>query len=471
MSRICVVGMGTPDFVPCRRHHGPGKRASHFAHALIAAGHEVLVVAVDCVDVPAGARFPVASGEVSVMSVAWADFADGRVDREVERFGASAIVAATAHAGALASQLDSELPLWVDVFGDLMAEAQAKAVAHETDAAIGSFWGALVPALRRGDRFSAVSKAQADSLYGQLGITGRLNGATAEQRLVSVIPCAAAVPEALAAPAWNRSLTGLELPADAFVVLWSGSFNTWCDIGTTLDAMERAMDECPNVHFVATGAGVPGHDERTYARFDRRVRASRHRGRYHLSGWVDESALAGIYASADVGLVVERDLLERRYGSENRVAEWLAHGLPCVTTAHSELGRDLSDRGLAFSVPPSDAGALSETIVRLAGTGVEAALRDRCRAYAARSCGYEQTAAELVEWCAAPAAAADRGRVPITVGLVSEPTTMVKLLEAYVAELSPGELAYRSIRWVWRRLAARVRGRHRAIARRRVPAG
>lgn len=471
MSRICIVGMGTPDFIPCRRHHGPGKRASHFAHALVAAGHEVLMVAVDCVDVPVGARFAVGGGEVSVMSVAWGDFADGGVDREISRFGASAVVAATAHAGALAAQLEGELPLWVDVFGDLMAEAQAKAVAHETDAAIGSFWGTLVPALRRGDRFSAVSKAQADSLYGQLGITGRLNGATAEQPLVSVIPCATAAPEAQAAPAWNRSLTGLELPADAFVVLWSGSFNTWCDIGTTLDAMERAMDLCPQLHFVATGAGVPGHDERTYARFDRRVRASRHRGRYHLAGWVDESALAGIYASADIGLVIERDLLERRYGSENRVVEWLAHGLPCVTTAHSELGRDLVDRGLAYPVAPSDAVALSETIVRLAGTGIEEGLRDRCRAYAGRRCGYERAAAELVEWCADPLRAADCGRVPITVGLVSEPTTMVKLLEAYVAELSPRELAYRSVRWVWRRIAARVRGRHRAIARRRIATG
>jgi glycosyltransferase involved in cell wall biosynthesis len=430
-----------------------------------------MVVAVDGADVPDGERFALGTGEVSVMSVAWGDFGDGRVDRELVRFGAGAVVAATAHAGSLASQLDNELPLWVDIFGDLMAEAQAKAVAHETDAAIGSFWGALVPALRRGDRFSSVSKAQADSLYGQLGMTGRLNGATAEEQLVHVIPCATAVRETPAKPAWSRSLTGLELPADAFVVLWSGSFNTWCDIGTTLDAMERTMDRCPNVHFVATGAGVPGHDEKTYARFDRRVRASRHRGRYHLSGWVDESALAGIYASADIGLVIERDLLERRYGSENRVVEWLAHGLPCVTTAHSELGRDLASRGLAFAVPSSDSRALSDTILELAGTGVDAALRDDCRAFAARRCGYERTAAELVEWCAAPARAADRGRVPITVGLVSEPTTMVKLLEAYVAELGPGELAYRTVRWVWRRLAARARGWHRAGARRRIVTG
>jgi glycosyltransferase involved in cell wall biosynthesis len=265
-------------------------------------------------------------------------------------------------------------------------------------------------------------------------------------------------------PEIRESCAGLGLPADAFVVLWTGSFNTWCDIGTTIDALERAMDVCPSIHFVATGAGVPGHDERTYARFDRRVRSSRHRGRYHLLGWLEQSALSGIYASADIGLVVERDLVERRYGSENRVVEWLAQGLPCVTTARSELGRELVWRDLAFGVPPADADALAERLVYLAANrDVIDGVATACRAYAEQAHAYEVTASRLVEWCSAPVRAADRGEPPIVVGLVSEPRTMVRLLEAYVAELSAGQLAYRSVRWLWRRAFRRFYGRTRGV--------
>ena len=137
-----------------------------------------------------------------------------------------------------------------------------------------------------------------------------------------------------------------------------------------------------------------------------------------------------------------------------------------MTTARSELGRELVWRDLAFAVPPADADALAERLVYLAAhRDVIDGVATACRAYARQAHAYEATASRLVEWCSAPVRAADRGEPPIVVGLVSEPRTMVRLLEAYVAELSVGQLAYRSVRWLWRRGLRRFPGRSRRVYR------
>jgi len=427
-------------------------------------GHELLVVCADVTGEHASEPAVPFDAEVDGHPVRCAIVSErvlvgGALHETIDRFAPQGVVGATAYGAALAARLmprstascDREaVPFWADVFGDLMAEAQAKAAAHGSDLSVVRFWTTLRAVLERGDRFSAVSDAQASALVGQLGLAGRLGSATAGQNLVSVIPCAGESREAVVADAIVR---GRIVPREAFVVLWSGSFNTWCDIETLVEGVERAMELRDAIHFVATGGGVAGHDERTVGRFADLVARSRFRDRFHVEGWVRDDLLPAYYEEADVGVCVERDLYERRLGSENRVVQWLVHGLPTVTTGLSELGRSLVGEGACFPTTSGDPEELATVLVglsddrrRLARAG------ERCRAVAERF-GYVATARSILDWAERPVAAGDAaGRRPLSIGLLSRPGDMAELLEAYLAELSVGQIGYRSARWIWRRL-------------------
>ncbi len=473
MSRIVLAGIGTPAFVPARHHAGPGLRCAHFARALSAAGHRVLLLSIE------GGRSRVGRDSrpqdtslagVELLKVGEEDFSTAGQSHSLssllEEYGAEAMVAATAYASSLATRLQSELPFWADVFGDLMSEAQAKASVAGNDYALAHFWTLLNPVLARADRYSAVSRAQADALIGQLGLSGRLSSSTVGERLVEVITCAVeegpldgAGPAAAPGELNVEPLRGSVVPEDAFVVLWSGGFNTWCDIDTMFTGLESAMGREGRIHFVATGGAIKGHDEATYARFAAAVAGSRFRERFHLQGWIESVWLESYYRSADIGINIEKDVYERRFGSENRVVQWMRAGLPCISTGLSSLGSDLLQRGLAFASPCGDSEALARRLCELAANphGV-AGTGSACAEFAAREFSVVGTARPLCQWCERPHKSGDSGagRV-VSLGLLSAPGSVVTFLEAYLAQLSWGQLLYRSLRWIWRRLARGLR--------------
>jgi glycosyltransferase involved in cell wall biosynthesis len=456
MSRICLIATGVPSEVESDIHHGPGLRASHFAAALGTAECEVLVVAI----LPQGDRnrgrlpstFMVAGREVGLVETTEKELGDGALAARIASFSPDAFVGVSAMASAMACGLVGDLPLWADLFGDLMAEAQAKAAVYDNDSALPRFWGMLAQSLERADCFSAVSSRQGDALVGQLGMAGRLSKATMAEELVHVIPCAP-THERLADDARVARLRrelGLE---GAFVVLSSGSFNTWCDVDVLYETLVQAMRGCPTLHFVATGGPVAGHDERSYERFAARVSDGAFSDRFHLVGWRPASELPVYYGLADLGLNVERSCYERRLGSENRVVEWLAAGVPVLSTALSEQGRELAGRNVIHRVDPGVPESIASALVELeADRGRLADLARNGSRYAAESIAPETTAASLVAWALDPRRASDSHSARlIRIGLVSEPKTMVALLESYVDELGTAELVRRGARWIWRR--------------------
>ena len=466
MSRLCVVGIGQPAFRPGRCHAGPGLRLTHFLTALARERHDVLALLVGSDDARINDRPLRRTAEIEGASVVTLDIredqlADPGVRTTIEEFAPDALVGVSALGAGLACRLRLEVPLWADIFGDLMAEAQAKALVHGNNLSLVHFWTVLAPVLVRADRFSAVSGAQADALIGQLGMTGRLTAENAGERLVRVIPCAAEAEDETGGETGDGAgPVADDLPQDAFVVLWSGSFNTWCDVETLAGGAELAMVRDPSIHFVVTGGAVPGHDERTYEKFSSLVRASPASSRFHLRGWCDAEEAARWCRRADIGVVVERDLYERRLGSENRVVHWMAHGLGCITTARSELGRCLVARELALGCRPSDPRSLADAILTLANDRARAERIGRgCRAYAARHFGFSTTAVPLLDWARSPVHAADHAAPrPLSVGLLSEPRAMVHLLEGYLDGLRLDQVAYRSARWLLRRLRRSARG-------------
>lgn len=478
MSRILVVGAGLPSLVPADRHAGPGLRSAHFASALAAAGHDVMLLAVLAEDeavpsLPDEGASTSPSGtdrgpDPRLEFVRERDLVLPAVRARLARFAPDAVVGATAYASALAARLRLEVPLWADVFGDLMSEAQAKAARHASDWSLVHFWTLMRTVLERGDRFSAVSHAQSHALVGQLGLAGRLSSRTSGEELVSVVPCAAGLPATRSDRETARRAFGFA--PDDFVLLVSGGVNTWCDVETLCAGVAMAMREEPRLRLVVTGGAIPGHDEASHVELRRRL-AALPAARVLDLGWIDSRRLAGVYAAADLGLVVERPIYERRLGAENRVVEWLAHGLVCATTAASESGAELAREGLSLRCAPGDGRALADLVMAAAGDPArhEAArmlvdARRRGPAWVARERSFAGTAAPLLAWCAAPCFARDRdGARLLQLGLVSQPATSAEMLEAYVAELPVREVLRRGVRWVFRRAhAALVRSSRRA---------
>ena len=90
----------------------------------------------------------------------------------------------------LAASLKTDLPVWMDMFGDLFAEIQAKSAFMDESSQFDFFHQIMTRVLLRGDRFSVVSDNQKGAAVGQLGFIGRLNRYTLNEELVHTIPCA-----------------------------------------------------------------------------------------------------------------------------------------------------------------------------------------------------------------------------------------------------------------------------------------
>ena len=283
-----------------------------------------------------------------------------------------------------------------------MAEAQAKASVDGRDGG-DAYIHLLFPLLRRGDRFAAVSEAPRDAVIGQLGLAGRLNHATHGRELVDVVPCAA---ERTPSSDADAPTPPDDLAADDIVLLWSGGFNTWCDVDTLLAALEGAFAAVPKLRLVVTGGAIRGHDETTWERFRSRVDPAS--SRLVLKGALPTAELRRYQQRADLALVTEKPLYERRLGASARMAEWLALGLPFLSSDTSEIARAARDVGAAMTYPVGDADALVRRIVELAEDPPRRRrMADAGRAYAARELTYAATAAPLGRWVANAERAAD----------------------------------------------------------------
>src|SRR5690606_34482128 len=147
---------------------------------------------------------------------------------------------------------------------------------------------------------------QADALYGELAMIGRLNRHTFAE------PFAVCVPNALY-PAYADldrcvgvpDFLAREFPPDTRLCLLSGGFNTWTDVDLLIEGLAGAMEQAPGVVFVSAGGAVHGHDESTYGRFLRQAAARLPGGRWKALGWTAFPHVLSLHAAARVGLNID----------------------------------------------------------------------------------------------------------------------------------------------------------------------
>lgn len=406
MTRVLIAGIAPLPFEEVDKNYGPGIRTWQLARGLADAGHDVRVLAMTLDDAYAG-RTPRAREEVDGVVIERCTphelLVSDRPQRLMADLRPEAVVGATVYGAYAIARFRPEQPFWADQFGHVMAEAQAKAFLDRDNRAVGFFWRALRPVLAWADHFSVVSERQRWAAIGELGAAGRLLAETTGHELVSVMPCAHMPSNAAAPPA-----TTPRRREDPFVVLWSGSFNTWSDVDTLATALEEAMRRDTRIRFLATGGSIPGHDESTYRRFVERVEASPFRERFELRGWVPTSDLPRIVGQAHLGVLCERPIYEGALGSKNRVVQWLAQGLPVAYNRIGDLGEHLANEAIGLTFPPGDAAALAAAIRDAADRPEEmVAMAQRATAWVNDHGSIGATTAPLVTWVESPRPAPD----------------------------------------------------------------
>jgi len=410
MARILVLGSAPLPFMNAKRLYGPGIRTWQFASPLLERGHEVRIVAGQAPRCELEEANAGSGDRLSILCLPQADFeAVDPVRQGLEGFQPDAIVSAGYGASNVAVRLEIGPPIWADFFGDPMAEAQALARVLQDDNMVFRVWSYVAPVLDRADRFSVVSERQKCSLIGQLAARGRLNMHSMGYDPVKVVPCGiASLPHGD-----EESLQGRDLPEGAFLVLWSGGYNTWADVDTLFRALCLAMEQRQEIHFVSTGGSIQGHDERTYPRFLEAISSCEMRERFHLFGWVETSEVPSFYKVCDVGINVDRFCYEGFLGSRNRILDWMNAGLTVLTTESCELSQILADEDLGVVVPPGDAEALARALVSLVDDRASLKQRaERAQAFARDRFSFETTAQPLVEWAKSPCFAEDRFCAP-----------------------------------------------------------
>jgi glycosyltransferase involved in cell wall biosynthesis len=285
-------------------------------------------------------------------------------------------------------------PLWIDVPGDPMAEAQAKAAASGSWEPVARYRELYAQALLRGDRFSTISGPQRQSLLGALGLAGRLTGDLLGHDPVAVVPGSV---DGIREDD-GRDPVPFAAESGARIAALVGGYNNWLDGDTLIEGLLRAMDAEPALIAVSTGGALTDHDEHSYSRFRAAADRSRHAARFRFLGWVDFPVFDGLLARADVLVYADRDCAEAELGARTRTLDAARHAVPIAGTALSAETRALRDDGVLFDAAPGDAEALAAAI--------GAALRGRPAAErfdaARHRHGSVATAAPLLDWAAEP---------------------------------------------------------------------
>jgi glycosyltransferase involved in cell wall biosynthesis len=300
-------------------------------------------------------------------------------------------------------------PLWLDVFGDPLAEIQTQAEVHADDEeAAGQQqvhgWKLFLDGLLRADAFSALSTRQRFAIIGQLGAAGRLNQFTARDNFVHSIPYGLFPDEVPNLPSGARRGAGA-----TFTIMWSGSFNTWMDVDVLLSGFLKASSQNPRLRLTVVGGRIPGYNDASYDKFVSGVRAANAESIVQLMDWQPLGRMRELYGNCNVGLSIDRFSYEAVLGSRTRIVNFLAAGKPVLSTVLTELTEDLADKGyiIPFQLGSADdfAKVLEDTALRASDL---ATLGEECQAYVLARYDGRNLGKPLIDWIKNPAASPDR---------------------------------------------------------------
>jgi len=315
---------------------------------------------------------------------------------------------------------------------------------------------ALNDQLGRADLVLCASARQRGLWLGHLAALGRVNPLTYDQSpeldgLVAVVPFGTSVPDR-AGVADRGAVVGAAVPglaADDLLLVWGGGIYPWFDTDVLVDAMGRLSTTHPRIKLLFLGTRhplAPDVDSPAVAALRRRAEAAGVLDRtvFLHPGWVPYDERHAWLGGADAGVSTHHPHLETEFSYRTRVVDYLAAGLPVVTTDGDAMADLVRAAGCGVVVPPHDPEALAGALAGLADDAVRRRhLADRSAA-AAADLAWDVVAAPLVEFCRAPRRAPDLAAPAATRALLEVSRGgPLRRVRAVVAEGGAGLLADR----------------------------
>lgn len=416
--RLAVLGAGPLPKTGAIAAPGVANRLWNFLQPAASASHDCLMISIEADAPRLTPDAPPALETASRGETTWQTLrvrpedclAPTHLKKAIDAFDPDLLAGAgTLLAGATACAIAGERPVWVDLFGDPLAEIQAKAEvlgreAMPTDDLL-QVWRLMLRVLLRADAFSTVSRRQAHALQGQLLMVGR-DG----RPPILTMPCALESLDIFIKPKAATQTALFEahgIPADARIALMAGGFNAWVDPALLVAGCEKAMDENPDLHLVTTGGALAGYLGRVYEDFIALAGKSPHRGRIHPLGWLPIQSAHEWLQLADLALMIDRLCVETRLGARNRLLYHAAARCPIVASRGTEVVADMESAGALAAIDAGDADALAQAISeqleeRLAGRDEPSPMGDRAYEFCDQFYCFASTSAGFLAFLADP---------------------------------------------------------------------
>jgi glycosyltransferase involved in cell wall biosynthesis len=405
MNRILVMGHELPGMaegtIEARSY-----RTWQFVQPLLEGGHNVCFIqsaSKDQLNVSHSLSSTLTVNRLNLRKKNWVK----RANAICHDFQPDATLAVMFNNGLRATRLARRQPLWIDLYGDRVAENQVGSHTSKSDRGIRITQEYLDLILRRADKYSTCSTPQKFALVGQLSMAFRLNRQTMGYEFVHAILPGAPSKHAEVTP--TLTVRGDLVPIDAFVVLWCGGYNVWTDVDTLFQALNQAMEKDPRIHYVSAGAGVRLANNNSYERFLEKIASSPFRNRFHMLGWQPSNVVPGLYRQADVGVNLDAFHYETQLGTRTRLVEMMHYGLPVITTLGCELSHIVEDQGLGLTFPIGDAGTFSNQILAMArDKSLQKNYAEQAQEYTNRQLSFQETTQPFLDWAKEPKFAPDR---------------------------------------------------------------
>ncbi len=274
--------------------------------------------------------------------------------------------------------------------------------------------------LRFGDYFLCASERQRDLWIGSLVAAGRINPRTwgedpTLEHLLGVVPFGLPEEPPRRAGPGLRGTVPTITEGDT-VLLWGGGIYNWFDVPTLIRALALAVERAPRLRLVFMSAAHPNPGIPPQMWMPERARALAeslgllNTHVFFNSEWVPYDERGSWLLDADCGVSTHYDRVETRYSFRTRVLDYLWAGLPLVVTEGDGFADLVSQRRLGWVVPPEDVPALAEALVEMAGKPeLRREMGERVRA-SAEDFRWSELARPLAAFCERPRWAADRPR-------------------------------------------------------------
>lgn len=151
----------------------------------------------------------------------------------------------------------------------------------------------------------------------------------------------------------------VNFPSDAVIIAYTGMIGQTIDLEPIWQAACDLADH-PQVQFVFAGGG----DE-----LEESVNRATQFGNLHFTGWLDSAKIHLLLKNSHIGLVPYRSRANFETGITNKPVEYLAHGLPILTSLQrGPLVEMIRESGCGWSYKNDVSGDLSNQLRRIAET-------------------------------------------------------------------------------------------------------